>query len=91
MKALEIWELVNENHQIVQYIFDPDTAVSQGFRIQTCTDLLKKRIPALYGIDPEKNALIFQSEDEGLVCVMVAYDEESGIASLAFSIGAELE
>lgn len=91
MKACEIWELAKENHQIVQYIFDTDTPVPQLFRIQSCMDLLKKRIPALWGVDPKKNALIFQSEDEGLVCVIVAFDDESGIASLAFSIGAELE
>lgn len=87
MKAKEIWELVKENRQIVRYMFDLDSQVPQLFRVMSCMELLKQRIPALLGADPEVNVLSFQSEDEGVVCVIVTFDEESGQDTLIFSDG----
>ena len=51
---------------------------------------LKKMLPCFIGIDPEKKALIFQSEDDGIVGLYMNRIDEKSI-SLYMETGLALE
>ncbi len=90
MKSSEIWKAANENLVFVGVLFtwlqdDPENPL-----IGAGATKLKKMFPCFIGIDPEKKALIFQSEDDGIVGLYMNRIDEKSI-SLYMETGLVLE
>ena len=90
MKSSEIWKAANEKLVFVGVLFtwlrdDPENPL-----IGVWATKLKKTLPCFIGIDPEKKALIFQSEDDGIVGLYMNRIDEKTI-SLFMETGLVLE
>ena len=90
MKSSEIWKAANEKLVFVGVLFtwlqdDPENPL-----IGVWATKLKKMLPCFIGIDPEKKALIFQSEDDGIVGLYMNRIDEKSI-SLYMETGLVLE
>ena len=80
MKSSEIWKATNEKLVFVGVLFtwlqdDPKNPL-----IGVWATKLKKMLPCFIGIDPEKKALIFKSEDDGIVGVCMNWIDEKTVS-----------
>lgn len=90
MKSSEIWKAANENLVFVGVLFTWLQDDSRSPHVGAGATKLKRMFPCFIGIDPEKRALIFQSEDDGIVGLYMNRIDEKSI-SLYMETGLELE
>ena len=80
MKSSEIWKAVNENMVLVGVLITWVGDNPADPRIGEGAAWMKSRFPCFIGIDPEKKALIFQSEDDGIVGVCMNWIDEKTVS-----------
>lgn len=93
MTSIEIWSVLNKEVETVAHFFRGMQDSVPTRRTVVCNTLyrrLEQMMPCLFGVDEEKNALIFRSEDEGTVAAFVTFDDEGNVG-LAMETDVELE
>lgn len=86
MTSNQIWNQANEHRELIRSIYH---ALCEGRDINVGMNQLKHRIPCLFGVDAEQNALVFRSSDAGAVAVFV--EEQGDAFALAFAENITLE
>lgn len=90
MTSQEIWERANEQLIFVGVLFTWIQENLNDPRIGAGAAKLKEMLPCFVGIDLEAKALVFQSEDEGIVALYMNRIDEQTI-SLSMATGLTLE
>ena len=79
MRTRKIWSLANDHRELIRSI---NRALVDGRSIDGKMDALKRLMPSLVGVDAGKNALVFNSSDEGTVSLSMEEQNDTFMIAL---------
>lgn len=80
MKTKQIWEHANEHRELIRTLY---RALCEDGDINGIMNQLKRLIPCLFGVDPDRRALVFKSDDDGTVVLLIREEDDTLVLALA--------